>query len=133
MYETSKGKAGMTPLPHSTFELTNWLRERYPEVLKEYTTEKDAEWEKKVCGPYGKEAEVNVDISRRRTLTRISYLKSNGEVYRFEEFQTPPPEKVQPIPTDDDYGNMVYLAEEMGLDEEVIKNMEGIKRKIQNA
>lgn len=114
----------MTPLPHNTFELTNWLRDHYPEVLKEYTAEKDAEWKKKIQGPFSEKPKTT------KTITRISYLKPDGEAYRTEEFQTPTPKRAQPIPTDDDYGNLIYLAEEMGLDEDVIRSMKETKKRV---
>lgn len=115
----------MTPLSHNAHELTLWLRKRYPEVLEEYKLERDTKWEKKVQGPFKEKS-----ITERNTITRTSYLKPNDQVYKFEEFKSPPPKKVQPSPTNDDYGNLIYLAEEMGLDEEIVQNMKKAKKKV---
>jgi len=118
----------MNPLPHNAQDLTAWLRNRHPKVLEEYELEEDTKWEEKINGAFS-----GIPNTRpQNTITRISYLKPGGQAYKFEEFRNPPPEKVQYIPTDDDYGNLIYVAEEMGLEEAVINEMREVKNKMRN-
>lgn len=133
LQQTNTSTQLMIPLPYNTHKLTTWLRRRYPEVLEEYEAEKNAEWEKKVCEPFSVDVPINIGSKEGSKIThRVSYLKPGGEAYKFEEFKSPQPKRVQSIPTDDDYRNLIYLAEEMDLDEEVIKNMKEMKKKVQS-
>jgi len=123
----------MTTLSHNTRDLTSWLRDEYPEVLEEYESKKDTEWKEKVSAPFVDKASLPKSMIKeaqvmQNFITRVSYLKPNGQPFKIEHPEPPKPEIIQKLPTEDDYRNLIYLAEEMDLDRAVIQNMNEIKR-----